>query len=90
MPPDTVKADGLAAVEAFVRVRMTEQVPPESFESWLRGRPVVRGVWSLSGDCDYEIRVAAASLDELTAELRALRHHGVEQTNTCLLLREIL
>jgi hypothetical protein len=90
MPSTSAKAGAMAAVEAFVRVRMADQVPPESFETWLRDRPAVRGVWSLSGDCDYEIRVAAASLDALTAELRALRHHGAEQTNTCLLLREIL
>ncbi|GAB3967309.1 hypothetical protein GCM10029978_034340 [Actinoallomurus acanthiterrae] len=78
------------AVIALVRVRMADQVPPESFETWLRDRPAVRGVWSLSGDCDYEIRLTTAGLDELTAELRALRHQGAEQTNTCLLLREIL
>ncbi|GAA4628847.1 hypothetical protein GCM10023196_046920 [Actinoallomurus vinaceus] len=85
----STKSDRTTVIEALVRIRMADQVPPEPFETWLRDRPAVRGVWSLSGDCDYEIRLTTASLDELTAELRALRHQGVEQTNTCLLLREI-
>jgi hypothetical protein len=86
----SVRTDDMTAVEAFVRIRLADQVAPALFETWLRDRAAVRGVWSLSGDCDYEIRLATGSLNDLTAELRAMRRQGAEQTNTCLLLRDVL
>jgi hypothetical protein len=78
------------AVEAFVRIRLACQTVPELFETWLLGRPAVSGVWSLTGDFDYEVRCACAALHDLAAELRAMRRSGAEHTDTCLLLREVV
>lgn len=82
----TVRPD---AVQAFVRIRLACRTVPESFETSLLDRPAVHGVWSLTGDFDYEARLVCATPHDLAAELRAMRRFGAEQTDTCLLLREV-
>ncbi|MGI8329298.1 hypothetical protein ACRYCC_04990 [Actinomadura scrupuli] len=77
------------AVEAFARIRLAAETVPEVFEAWLLCRSAVCGVWSLAGDFDYEVRLVCATPDELAAEVRAIRLFGADETDTCLLLREV-
>jgi hypothetical protein len=90
MPRTAVATADPSPVEALVRVRLASRTGPELFETWLLDRPAVAGVWSLTGDFDYEVRLACPDLEGLTGELRAMRQCGAEQTDTCLLLREIV
>jgi hypothetical protein len=85
----TTPSGGLGAVEAFARVRLAAETVPEVFEAWLLCRPAVRGVWSLAGDFDYEVRLVCPSSGDLAAEVRAIRRFGADETDTCLLLREV-
>jgi DNA-binding Lrp family transcriptional regulator len=87
---DTAPAAASSPVQAIVRIRLATTADPDAFEGWLRRREVVSGAWALSGDHDYEVRLACPDLRELTAELRRIRQHGgAEETTTCLLLRDV-
>ena len=90
MPRTAVATADQSPVEALVRVRLASRTGPELFETWLLGRPAVTGLWSLTGDFDYEVRLACPDLEDLTGELHAMRQYGAEQTDTSLLLREII
>ncbi|MGH3390256.1 MAG: Lrp/AsnC ligand binding domain-containing protein [Actinomadura sp.] len=86
----TATAPPTAAVEAIVRIRLAAGVEPAAFEAWLRRQPVVSGAWALSGDHDYELRLACPGLQERTAELRCIRQRGgAEDTVTSLVLRDV-
>jgi hypothetical protein len=90
MPTTLAGAAAPEAAEALVRVRLAFGVAPKSFEASLLRRSAVHGVWSLAGDFDYEVRLVYADQDELVAEVRAIRRLGAEQTDICLLLREVV
>jgi hypothetical protein len=85
----TTPGGGPGAVEAFARIRLAAQTVPEVFEAWLLCRSSVCGVWSIAGDFDYEVRLVCATPGDLAAEVRAIRRFGADETDTCLLLREV-
>jgi hypothetical protein len=89
MPPTSRGTVDPASVEAFVRIRLAAHTVPQVFEAWLLCRSSVRGVWSLAGDFDYEVRLICADSEDLAAEVRSIRRFGGQQTDTCLLLREV-
>lgn len=77
-------------MQALVRVRLQPGTDRSTFENRLRGTAGVLAVWQLTGDVDYEIRLACADLVELDAVVGCLRARGgAEYTSTCLLLREV-
>lgn len=80
---------GPGPVETLARIRLAGQTVPEVFEAWLLCRSSVCAVRPLTGDFDYEVRLTCTTSNDLAAEIRAIRRFGADESDTCLLLREI-
>ena len=77
-------------VQAIVHVRLAPAASRQRFEQYLQATPAVRSAWQVTGDVDYELRLACRDIADLDAVLTGLRHcGGAEGTSTGLVLREV-
>ena len=77
-------------VQAIVHVRLAPAASRQGFEQCLRAMPAVLSAWQVTGDVDYELRLACRDIADLDAVLTALRRcGGAEGTSTGLVLREV-
>lgn len=74
-------------LDALVRVRLAAGAEHEIFEKHLRTEPAVADAWRLAGDCDYEVRLACRSLDDLDTVLSEFRDAGGLTATTLVLHR---
>jgi Lrp/AsnC family transcriptional regulator, leucine-responsive regulatory protein len=74
----------------LVDVRLREDVDRRDFEQGLSAVPHVISAVHLTGEYDYELRVACADTDEFETVMDLLkRNHGVQRLRSRLLLREV-
>jgi Lrp/AsnC family transcriptional regulator, leucine-responsive regulatory protein len=77
-------------VQAVVHIRLLATTSPADFERFVAGVPGVLDGWLVTGDVDYQLRLACRDLGELDRVVGDLRHRGgAEHTATNLLLRPI-
>jgi Lrp/AsnC family leucine-responsive transcriptional regulator len=77
-------------VQAVVHVRLSPATRPADFERYLAFVPGVLDAWLVTGDADYQLRMASHDLGELDRTLGDLRSRGgAEHTVTRLLLRPV-
>jgi Lrp/AsnC family transcriptional regulator, leucine-responsive regulatory protein len=76
-------------VEAVVEIKLTPEKPATEFEASLRHLPQVVSATLMTGSYDYAVRVACIDRDDLVAVTETLRRHGVRDTYTRLVLREV-
>jgi Lrp/AsnC family transcriptional regulator, leucine-responsive regulatory protein len=78
------------SLELIVDVQLREDVDRRSFEQGLPAVPHVISAVHLTGEYDYELRVACADTDEFETVMDLLkRSHGVRRLRSRLLLREV-
>jgi Lrp/AsnC family transcriptional regulator, leucine-responsive regulatory protein len=76
-------------VEAVVEVKLLPETAASAFEASLRHLPQVVSATLMTGSYDYAVRVACLDRDDLVAVTETLRRHGVRDTYTRLVLREV-
>jgi Lrp/AsnC family leucine-responsive transcriptional regulator len=77
-------------VQAIARVRLAPDKPCGVFEQQLRMAPAVLSAVHVTGDVDYELRLACDGVASLGAVLAGLRGcGGIEVVSTALVLREV-
>jgi DNA-binding Lrp family transcriptional regulator len=77
-------------VEAIARVRLAPDKPCLAFERQLGAIPAVLSAVHVTGDVDYELRLACRDVADLGAVLTSLRGcGGTEVASTALVLREV-
>jgi Lrp/AsnC family leucine-responsive transcriptional regulator len=78
----------VSALHALVRVQLASDVEPGDFEAHLHAEAAVAEAWRLTGDCDYEVRLACRSLADLNTVVTELRDVG-GLTSTTLILHRV-
>jgi Lrp/AsnC family leucine-responsive transcriptional regulator len=77
-------------VQIVVHVRLSPTTSPADFEQYLATVPGVLDAWLITGDADYQLRLAGHDLGELDRTLDELRSRGgAEHTASRLLLRPV-
>jgi len=77
-------------VQAIARIRLAPDKHREVFEQQLRMTPAVVSAAHVTGDVDYELRLACDGVASLGAVLAGLRGcGGIEVASTALVLREV-
>jgi Lrp/AsnC family transcriptional regulator, leucine-responsive regulatory protein len=76
-------------VEAVIEIKLHAETPASAFETSLRHLPQVVSATLMTGSFDYAVRVACVDRDDLVAVTETLRRHGVRDTYTRLVLREV-
>jgi Lrp/AsnC family transcriptional regulator, leucine-responsive regulatory protein len=78
------------ALLALIDVRLPPSMSRAAFESSVRSVPGVLSATLMTGDSDYQLRVACADTDDLDEVIGTLREKaGVQETYSRLVLREI-
>ena len=77
------------ALQAQVEVKLATDTAALDFETALRHLPQVVSATLMTGSFDYAVRVACVDRDDLVAVTETLRRHGVRDTYTRLVLREV-
>jgi Lrp/AsnC family transcriptional regulator, leucine-responsive regulatory protein len=76
-------------IEAVIEVKLNADTPATEFEASLRHLPQLVSATLMTGNFDYAVRVACVDRDDLVAVTETLRRHGVRDTYTRLVLREV-
>jgi hypothetical protein len=77
-------------VQAIARVRLAPDLSCQAFEQQLRAIPAVLSAVHVTGDVDYELRLACRDVADLGAVLTSLRAWaGAEVASTALVLSEV-
>lgn len=76
-------------IEAVVEVKLEPGTAAADFETSLRHLPQLVSATLMTGSYDYAVRVACVDRDDLVAVTETLRRHGVRDTYTRLVLREL-
>lgn len=76
-------------LEAVIDIKLAPETPATEFEAALRHLPQLVSAMLLTGSHDYAVRVACIDRDDLVAVTETLRRHGVRDTYTRLVLREL-
>jgi Lrp/AsnC family transcriptional regulator, leucine-responsive regulatory protein len=77
-------------VQAIARVRLPPATSRELFEKHLQTMPAVLIAWHVTGDVDYEVRLACLDRADLRAVLNELRScSGAELASAGLVLGEV-
>jgi Lrp/AsnC family transcriptional regulator, leucine-responsive regulatory protein len=77
-------------MQAIAQVRLAPELSHQAFERRLRTLPAVRSAVCVTGDVDYEIRLACRDLADLELVLVSLRRYpDVKVVSTALVLREV-
>jgi Lrp/AsnC family transcriptional regulator, leucine-responsive regulatory protein len=76
-------------VEAVVEVKLQPETEASAFETSLRHLPQVVSATLMTGSYDYAVRVACVDRDDLVAVTETMRRHGVRDTYTRMVLREV-
>ncbi|MFD0431236.1 Lrp/AsnC family transcriptional regulator [Streptomyces zhihengii] len=77
-------------MEMISNIRLREGFDRAAFEEGLRTVPQVVGAMRLTGDFDYQLRMACADSREFEAVIDLLKaEHGVQRLNSRLLLHEV-
>jgi Lrp/AsnC family transcriptional regulator, leucine-responsive regulatory protein len=78
------------SVQAIARVRLAPDTPCQAFERQLQAIPAVLSAVHVTGDVDYELRLACRDVADLDAVLSSLRGcGGAEVASTALVVREV-
>lgn len=78
------------SMQAIAQVRLAPKLSHQVFERRLKALPAVRSAVCVTGDVDYEIRLACRDLADLELVLGSLRRcPDVEVVSTALVLREV-
>lgn len=75
--------------QVTVGVRLLTATSPEEFERRLGKCQAVIDAWQITGNTDYQLRVACTDMAELDRTLAWLRQAGAEDTVTNFLLRRV-
>lgn len=72
-----------------IGVRLASYISPTNFERTLMECGALIDAWQVTGNMDYQLRVACADMAELDWTLGWLRKVGAEETVTSFLLRQV-
>ena len=76
-------------MEAVIEVKLNPEKPATEFEASLSHLPQVVSATLMTGSFDYAVRVACIDRDALVAVTETMRRHGVRETYTRVVLREV-
>jgi len=72
-----------------IGVRLASYISPTDFERSLAECGAIIDAWQVTGNMDYQLRVACADMNELDHTLGWLREVGAEESVTSFLLRRV-
>jgi Lrp/AsnC family transcriptional regulator, leucine-responsive regulatory protein len=76
-------------IEAIIEIKLNPETSAVTFEAALRHLPQLVSAMLVTGSFDYAVRVACVDRDDLVAVTETLRRHGVRDTYTRVMLREL-
>lgn len=72
-----------------IGVRLSQDTLPAAFESRLAESSAIIDAWQVTGNLDYQLRIACRDMRELDSTIVWLRRAGAEDTVTSFLLRQV-